>query len=231
VPTKKKVVAEKHDVKSVLAALKKSRSVSIRREMAPRYGVHTEKAFGVSMATMQALAKRVGVSHELAGELWKTGWYEARMVASMIDEIDKVTPAQMDRWARDFDNWGICDTVCFVLFDRSPYAFEKIAKWSKRREEFIKRAGFALLACVALHRKGIADAEFIRCLPLIENAATDERNFVKKGVSWALRAIARRSDVLKRESAKLAKRLADSVDPTARWLGKEVLREIAKTRK
>jgi 3-methyladenine DNA glycosylase AlkD len=227
-PTIKKPATEKVDAATILKDLEKLSSKKIRDEMAPRYGVHTDKAFGVSMANMKAIAKRIGVNHELAAALWKTGWYEARMVASMIDDVELVTPAQMDRWARDFDNWGICDTACFVLFDRSPHAFDKVVQWSAKREEFVKRAAFALLACLALHRKDIDDKEFIRCLPLIEKAATDERNFVKKGASWALRAIGRRNPALNVASVKLAKRLADSSDPTARWLGKEALRDISK---
>ena len=118
-----------------------------------RYGIRARKVFGVPMAAMKNLARRFGASHELAAALWATGWHEARILAAFVDEPERVTPAQMDRWCRDFDNWAICDTVCFHLFDRTPHAFRKVAQWSRRREEFVKRAAFALLASVALHDK------------------------------------------------------------------------------
>ena len=153
-----------------------------------RFGITAAKAFGVSMANIQKVAKPLGRSHALAEALWKTGWYEARMLSSLVDEPERVTPAQMDRWCRDFDNWGICDTVCFKLFDRTPHALAKVTKWSASKEEFVRRAAFALLASLALHDKTSPDASFLKTLPMIERAATDGRNFVKKGVSWALRS-------------------------------------------
>ena len=191
-----------------------------------RYGLPSDNALGVSVADIRALAKQIGRSHELAVELWKTGVYEARMLTAFIDEPARVTPAQMDRWCRDFDNWGICDTLCFHLFDRTPHAWNKIEKWAGRREEFVKRAAFALLASVALHDKKAADAPFLRSLPLIEQAATDERNFVKKGVSWALRGIGKRNAALKAAATALARRLALSPQAAARWVGKDALRDL-----
>ena len=169
-------------------------------------------------------------SHELAQALWDTGWYEARMLAAFVDEPDRVTPAQMDRWCKDFDNWAICDTVCFNLFDRTPHAFKKVAQWSKRKDEFVKRAAFALLASVALHDKKSGDAPFLNSLPLIEQAATDDRNFVKKGVSWALRGIGKRSPALNASAIKLAERLATSPNAAARWIGKDTLRDLNRSR-
>jgi 3-methyladenine DNA glycosylase AlkD len=136
------------------------------------------------MSNIQALAKHVGRKHDLAGALWDTGWYEARMLVSFIAEPARVTPAEMDRWRRDFDNWAICDTLCFHLFDRTAYAWAKVAEWSEERDEFGKRAAFALLASLSTHDKSAADEPFVESLRLIERAATDERNFVKKGVSW-----------------------------------------------
>jgi 3-methyladenine DNA glycosylase AlkD len=191
-----------------------------------RYGLPSDHALGVSVADIRALAKQIGRRHELAVELWKTGVYEARMLTAFVDEPARVTPAQMDRWCRDFDNWGICDTLCFHLFDRTQHAWEKIEKWAGRREEFVKRAAFALLASVALHDKKAADAPFIRSLPLIEQAAADERNFVKKGVSWALRGIGKRNAALNAAANKLAKRLAGSPNAAARWVGKDALRDL-----
>ena len=214
-------------LEEALAWLKAKSSEKIRDEMGPRYGIHAPKAFGVSMSMMQKLAKELGTSHELAEALWKTGWYEARTVAAFVEDPEKVTPAQMDRWCRDFDNWGICNTVCFKLFDRTPHAFEKVQKWAKRKEEFVKRAAFALLASVALHEKTAEEAKFLRCLPLIEQAATDERNFVKKGVSWALRSVGRRPGLLV-PSTELAERLARSENAAARWVGKDALKDLSK---
>src|SRR5262245_13952614 len=158
-----------------------------------RYGIRAPKVFGVSMAAMRALAKRFGRSHELAEALWKTGWHEARILASFVDEPEKVTSEQMDHWCRDFDNWAICDTVCFHLFDKTPHAFQKISRWSKSREELVKRAAFALLASVALHDRRSRDEPFVNCLALVERAASDDRNFVKKGVSWGLRGVGHRN--------------------------------------
>jgi 3-methyladenine DNA glycosylase AlkD len=191
-----------------------------------RYGLPSDKAFGVPVGKMQQLAKRLGRNHELAAALWDTGWYEARMLAAFVDEPERVTSAQMDSWCRDFDNWGICDTVCFHLFDRTPHAWSKIARWSNRRDEFGKRAAFALLACLALHDKRADNALFVRCLPLIERAAEDERNFVKKGVSWALRLLGRRNLELNAAAVVVAQRLSVSPQPSARWIGRDALREL-----
>jgi 3-methyladenine DNA glycosylase AlkD len=194
--------------------------------MLPRYGIRAEKAFGVPMAAVQGVARSAGKDHRLAGELWATGWYEARLAAAYVEEPERVTPAQMDRWCRDFDNWGICDTVCFVLFDRTPHAFRKVRQWGARREEFVKRAAFALLACLALHDRQAPDAAFARLLPLVERAAEDDRNFVKKGVLWALRAVGMRNKCLNAAAAASARRLAASEEPSARSIGKSALREL-----
>jgi 3-methyladenine DNA glycosylase AlkD/uncharacterized protein YdhG (YjbR/CyaY superfamily) len=218
--------ASGEDVQSVLAALKRLSNARIRKEMAPRYGIVTSNALGVRMSDMQQVAKRLGCNHALAQALWETGNYEARIVAGFVADKERVTPALMDRWCRDFDNWGVCDTVCFKLFDRTPHAFGKVAQWANRREEFQKRAGFALLACLALHDKRADNNAFVRCLPLIETAATDERNFVKKGVSWALRAIGRRNSELNAAAVTVARRLAASTEVAARWVGNDALREL-----
>jgi len=215
-------------VEAVLQALHGHASPKTLAEMGPRYGVVTAKAMGVPMAKMQAVAKPLAPDHALAEALWETGWYEARMVACMVDDPARVTPQQMDRWRADFDNWGICDTVCFKLFDQVPNAPAKVAEWTALNDEFGRRAGFALLACIALHGKG-EEADFIRGLALIEACATDERNFVRKGVNWALRAIGgKQSPRLRAEARAVAERLAASTDRTARWNGKDALRAFAK---
>jgi 3-methyladenine DNA glycosylase AlkD len=212
-------------VAAVLASLERLGSKRYREGLA-RYGIHVTKAFGVPVGKMQALAKRLGRNHELALALWETGWYEARMVAAFLDDPERVTPNQMDRWCQDFDNWGICDTVCLHLFDRTPHAYDKVADWSRKRNEFEKRAAFALLAALALHDKQADDEPFVQGLRLIEQAAEDERNFVKKGVSWALRLIGRRNPELNKAAVAVAQRLAASSNRTSRWIGKDALREL-----
>jgi 3-methyladenine DNA glycosylase AlkD len=191
-----------------------------------RYAIVAPKAYGVSVADIRQLAKKLGRDHELAAALWETGWYEARMLTAFVDEPDRVTPTQMDRWARDFDNWAICDTLCFHLFDRTPHAWRKIAQWSTKRDEFVKRAAFALLASIALHDKKEADEPFLRSLELIERGATDDRNFVKKAVSWALRSIGRRNSALNAAAVAVAKRLVESAESAPRWVGRDALREL-----
>jgi len=216
----------KDDVQSVLTALKRLSNARIREEMSPRYGIVTNNDFGVGMRDLQQVARRLGRNHALALALWETGNYEARIVAGFVAEPDRVTPALMDRWCRDFDNWGVCDTVCFKLFDRTPHAFVKVVHWASWPGEFQKRAGFALLACLALHDKRADNKAFVRCLPLTETAATEERNFVKKGVSWALRAIGRRDIELNAAAVKVALRLVASPQVAARWVGNDALRDL-----
>lgn len=238
-PVRRKSVASAHARRSprsetppgaaaVLDSLKRLGSEKARAEMGPRYGIHTKRAFGVSMANLKLMARRLGKSHGLAAELWETGWYDARMLAALIDEPARVTVQQMDRWAKDFDNWGICDTVCFHLFDRTLHALGRVSRWYTSKAEFVRRAAFSLLASLALHAKQLPEEDLARCLPYIEDAADDDRNFVKKGVSWALRSIGRRSPALYAASFALAERLAASTDAPSRWIGKDVLRDITR---
>ena len=219
------------DVKAALNWLEENSSPKIREEMMPRYGINAKKAFGVSVSNIQKLAKITGRNHAFAQALWDTGWYEARMLAAFVDEPERVTPRQMEAWCRDFDNWGICDTVCFHLFDRSPHAYRKVEQWAKRKEEFVKRGGFALMACLALHDKEADHDRFARWLPLMEQAASDERNFVKKSISWALRGVAGRHAELKVAVLEVAERLARSTDPSARWVGKDVVRQLTRAKR
>ena len=214
-------------VGQALAWLEKHSSKSVRDGMA-RYAIPSDKALGVRMARIQQLAKLLGRDHALALDLWNTDVYEARMLCAYIDEPGKVTPAQMDAQARDFDNWAICDTLCFALWVHSPHAFTKIRKWSRSRQEYVKRAAFALLASVSLRGKGahVDESQILACLPLIEKAASDERNFVKKGVSWALRGIGRRSPALRKAAIAMAKKLAANEAAAPRWIGKDALRDL-----
>ena len=212
----------------VRAALSRLEAMSTQRdhENQARFGITASNALGVSMANIQVLAKRLGRNHEFAAALWDTGVYEARMLTAFVDEPARVTAAQMERWCRAFDNWGICDTLCFKLFDATPHAWAKVVQWSDRRDEFVKRAAFALLASLAAHDKLASDEQFVASLPLIERAASDERNFVMKGVSWALRAIGRRNVVLNAAAVMVAKRLSASPEAAARWVGKGAVKEL-----
>ena len=214
-------------VRDVIAALERKGTKKNRDAMA-RYAIVAEQAFGVAVGDLRTMGRELGRDHALALGLWDTGWYEARMLACFVDEPARVTVGQMDRWCRDFDNWAICDHACFHLFDRTPHAFGRIAAWSKRRGEFERRAAFALLASVAGHDKQAPDAAFLATLPLVGKAALDERNFVKKGVSWALRGIGHRNLPLHRAAVALAQELAASPDASARWVGKDTLRDLSR---
>lgn len=217
------------ELNAVLAELKREGSADYRADMAKRYGIVTRaEVYGVRVVTLRAMAKKIGYGRALSEELWATGIHDARMLATMVGDPAEVTSAQMDRWVRDMDNWGIVDTACFHYWDRTPHAFEKIEKWSKAKDEFVKRAAFALLASCALHKQG-TDEQMLRGLELIEREASDNRNFVKKAASWALRAIGGKKNQKLRAAARaLAQRLADSDDPTERWTGKDALRAFAK---
>ena len=213
------------DVERALAELRKRSSKRVREGMA-RFALPSENALGVSVADIRALGKRIGRNHWLALALWKTNIYEARMLTAFVADAERVTPAQMDRWCRDFDSWGICDTLCFHLFDRTPHAWAKVEQWSEDRREFVRRAAFALLASIALHHKTSGDKPFLRSLPLIERGASDDRNFVKKAVSWALRGIGKRNQALNAAAVEVARRLSASDEPAARWIGKDALKEL-----
>ena len=195
-----------------------------------RFNIRADKAFGVPMRQIQALAKQLGRDHDLAAALWDSGWYEARLLAAYVDEPARVTSAQMDRWCRDFDNWGVCDTVCFVLFDRTRHAWKKVHSWAGRHEEFEKRGAFALLWALTVHDKVSGDAPFLGGLALIERAASDDRHFVRKAVDMALRAVGKRNAALNAAAVEVARRLAASADRTSQWVGRHALRELATKR-
>ena len=192
-----------------------------------RYAIPSQNALGVAMRDVQALAKQIGRDHALAAGLWKTGVYEARLLAAYVEDPAQVTGTQMDRWCRQFGNWAVCDTVCFALFDRTPHAWGKVRAWAGRRPEFEKRAAFALLWGLTVHDKRAADEAFVEGLALIRNAAEDERHFVKKAVNMALRATGKRNPSLNRAALDLARELAGSDNPHARWVGKDAQRELS----
>lgn len=203
-----------------------SHSTAATLEGMVRYGIPSGNATGVAMKEMQALGKMLGRDHELALALWQSGVYEARMVASFVDDPAQVTPEQMDRWCAEFDNWAICDTVCFHLFDRTPHAWAKVTEWSTLPGEFARRTAFALLWSLALHDRRATDEQFCAGLALIELAAADDRNFVKKAVNMALKAIGKRNLALNAAAVAVARRLADSQEPGPRWVGKDATREL-----
>ncbi len=193
-----------------------------------RYGIVTaDRVIGMSMKEVQAAAKRIGKDHALAQTLWDQPVYEAKMLACYVADPKQVTVDEMDHWSRGFDNWATCDTACFALFDRSPHAFGRVDAWAGRNDEFGRRAAFALLASIALHDKTAADGPFLERMELIEQAATDDRNFVKKAVNWALRGIGnRKSPELQAAAIALAEKLAASANPSARWVGKDAVRQL-----
>jgi 3-methyladenine DNA glycosylase AlkD len=204
----------------------RSRGTKANVEGMARYGIVASKPIGVSVGTIRDYAKTIGKDHALAEALFTSGWYEARHLAAFVGEPEKLTVAQMDRWARSFENWADCDGICFHLFDKSPLAWGRIRAWSTRKGEFEKRAAFALLASVALHDKGAPDAPFIKSLTLLERAATDNRNFVKKAVGWALRGVGLRNVSLNTRAIALAKKLVASDDATERWVGRDALKPL-----
>jgi len=191
-----------------------------------RYGIRTETALGVGIPALRALARECGIDHALAVDLWESGVHEAQVLAGMVDDAGRVDGRQMEAWVAAFDSWDVCDQVCSNLFDRTAAAWDKARAWSGRPEEFVKRAGFTLMACLAVHDKRAADADFLALLPLIGREAGDPRNFVRKAVNWALRQIGKRNRALHGPAVTLARELAGSGDKTARWIGRDALREL-----
>ncbi len=208
-----------------IAALKACANEATRVGMA-RYAIPNDKAFGVSMRDVQAVAKRYRYDHALAEALWQTDLYDARMLACYIDDPALVDAAQMERWIGSVDNWAHCDTPCFVLFDRTPHAWNRVDAWAARSEEFVRRGAFALLASLTVHDKQAADEPFVRGLHLIESASSDERHFVRKAVNWALRSIGKRNAALHAAAVAVAQRLAAQKNAAPRWIGKDALREL-----
>ena len=192
-----------------------------------RFGINVDNAFGVSIPNVRALAKEIGKDHKLAQELWKSGIHEARILAGLIDEPDKVTEKQMDKWVKDFNSWDVCDQVCFNLFDKTEFAFKKINEWSKRDEEFVKRTAFALMAGLAIHNNTIGNKEFEKFFPIIIREARDERNFVRKAVNWALRQIGKRNINLNKRATQVAKQIQKMDSKSAKWIANDAIREFA----
>jgi len=191
-----------------------------------RYGINVEKAFGVPAPVLRKMAQEIRFDHALAERLWATGIHDAKHLAGLSDDPKEVTEAQMERWARDFDSWDVVDGCCNNLFRKTPFAHCKAVEWTSRKEEFIKRAGFVLMACLAVHDKAARDAVFLRYLRLLKRGATDERNFVKKVVNWALRQIGKRNLALREAAIKTGKEIQRLDSKAARWIAADALREL-----
>jgi 3-methyladenine DNA glycosylase AlkD len=191
-----------------------------------RYGMAVEHRLGVSVPEMRKLAKELGKDHKLALELWKTGIAEARILASMVEDPAQLTEEQMDDWVKEFNSWDVCDQVCMNLFDRTPLAWKKVRDWSVQEEEFVRRAAFSLIACLAWHDKEAKDQKLIELLPVIVRASTDERNFVKKAVNWALRHIGKRNIHLNKAAIDAAREIQRFDSKAARWIASDAIREL-----
>lgn len=191
-----------------------------------RFGIGTAKALGVPIPELRRLARTVGKDHPLALALWESGIHEARILASMVDDPALVTRRQLVAWVKAFDSWDICDQVCGNLLDRTPFGLQYAAVFAGKKAEYVKRAGFVLVAEAAVHRKDIPDTFFSGFLSLIEREAKDGRNFVKKAVNWALRQIGKRSELLRQEAIICAERILSQDDPPAKWIARDALREL-----
>ena len=191
-----------------------------------RFGISSKNTLGVNIPVLRKMAKEIGKNHQVALELWDSGFHEARILAGLIDETEKVTEAQMEKWIKDFDSWDVCDQVCSNLFDKTAFAWQKAVELTKRKEEFVKRTGFTLMACLAVHDKKASDKNFIKLLPIIKREATDKRNFVRKAVNWALRQIGKRNKKLNLKALKTAKEILTINSKTAEWIASDAIREL-----
>jgi 3-methyladenine DNA glycosylase AlkD len=210
---------------NVLAALHRLANPTNVAGMA-RFGIAGKHVLGISVVHLRAIAKRTGHDHELAEELWDSGIFEARILAGFVAEPDRVTRRQANAWARDFECWADCDGLCIHLFRKTPFAHDLAAAWSHRREELVKRAGFTMMATLAVHDKAANNQVFRTYLSRVDEESTDERHNVKKGVNWALRQIGKRNPDLNREAIASAKRIREKESRAARWIAADALREL-----
>ena len=204
----------------------KSLSNTKNRQGMARFGIETSKAFGISIPNLRAIAKEVGKDHKLAQQLWNSGYHEARILACFIDDPKEVTEKQLDEWVLGFNSWDLCDQCCNNLFDKTPFVTKKINEWSAREEEFVRRAGIVLMACLAVHDKKMSDAEFEPFFKIIKKYSTDERNFVKKAVNWALRQIGKRNLALNKQAIIVGKSIQTINSKPAKWIAHDALREL-----
>jgi len=208
--------------------IKKLRAMSNPEAVAgmARFGINPASALGISIPDLRRMAKETGKNHLLARRLWDSEIHEARILAGMIDDPEKVSEEQMDRWAKDFDSWDLCDQCCSNLFDKTPFAHQKAVEWAERKEEFVKRAGFVLMACLAVHDKKAEDKAFLKFLPIIKRESRDERNFVRKAVNWALRQIGKRNLFLNEAAIRAAREIKEIDSKPAKWIASDALREL-----
>lgn len=218
-------MAQAMTVDAVVRRLRSMAKPENRDGMA-RYGISVDRAFGVPMPEVRALAKELGKDHGLALALWETGYHEARILAGLVDDPALVTEAQMDLWAAGFDSWDVCDQCCSNLFDRTKYAYGKALAWTRDGREFVRRAGFVMMATLAVHDKKAPDQVFELFFPFIVQGSTDERNFVKKAVNWALRQIGKRNAALNSKAIAAAERIQALDSRSARWIAADALREL-----
>jgi 3-methyladenine DNA glycosylase AlkD len=212
-------------LKDVIAELKSMGNPKAAAGMA-RYGIKADRALGITIPKLQGLAKKIGKSHKLADELWSSAIHEARILACMIDDPQQITADQLERWVTEFDSWDLCDQCCNRLFSKTPVARQKALAWASRPEEFVKRAGFVLMAVLAVHAKKAPDQQFDPFFKCIRAAATDERNFVKKAVNWALRQIGKRNLALNNKAIRVAEEIQQLESRAARWVASDALREL-----
>ncbi|MFC2096911.1 DNA alkylation repair protein [Bacteroidota bacterium] len=191
-----------------------------------RFGISINKRLGVSVPELRKIAKEFGKDHELALQLWETGIPEAKIIAILIDEIDKLTNKQMEDWVLEIDSWDVCDQLCSNLFEKAPNVMEKIYEWAEREEEYVKRAAFVIIACMAVHNKKADDKIFIDFFPLLLKGSVDERNFVKKAVNWAIRSIGKKNLNLNKLALKLSEEIKQIDTKAARWIAKDAIREL-----
>ncbi|KYK20536.1 DNA alkylation repair protein [Thermoplasmatales archaeon SG8-52-4] len=191
-----------------------------------RFGIKTENNYGNSVTTLRNYAKKIGKNHDLALKLWKTGIRDARMVAACIEDPSKTSEEQIDQWVKDIDSWDICDHCCGHFFDKTPFAYKKVREWTKSNELFIKRAGFSLIAWLAVHDKKKSDKEFEELLKIIKKESIDERNYVKKAVNWALRQIGKRNWNMNKEAIAIAKEIKKIDSKSAKWIASDAIREL-----
>lgn len=191
-----------------------------------RFGINPHNTLGVSIPVLRQMGKEIGRQHSLSLKLWDSGIHEARILAGLIGDPDQLTGKQIEAWVRDFDSWDVCDLVCSNLFDKTPFAYSKAMEWPTDKKEFVKRAGYVLMACLAVHDKKAVDSKFMKFFPIIIQGASDERNFVKKAVNWALRQLGKRSLRLNKEAFKTAKKIQLIPLKSARWIASDALREF-----
>jgi 3-methyladenine DNA glycosylase AlkD len=208
--------------------LKKLKSISDPKAVAgmAKFGINPNNTLGISIPNIRNIAKEIGKNHDLAQELWQSRIHEARLLACFIDNPAAVTEEQMEKWIKDFDSWDVCDQCCSNLFDKTQFAYQKIFELTKRKEEFVKRTGFVLMACLSVHDKTATDKKFLKFLPIIKREATDERNYVKKAVNWALRQIGKRNKNLNNAAIKTAKEILKIDSKAAKWIAADALREL-----